>query len=102
MADGPRAFEQTLTREGDVYTLTIKPNKGTETFAPVNKNGAQRGGRPIVQFLDHRIKDAKIIEGADLSPIVADDFVLVPNPGRCEAGRVYVVKFRAGRAGEAS
>jgi zinc protease len=95
MADGPRAFEQTLSRDGDLCTLTIKPNKGAASFAAVNKNGAQRGGRPIVQFLDQRVKDVKIVEGAELSPIVGDDFVLVPNPGKCEAGKVYVVKFRA-------
>ncbi|HEX8912354.1 MAG TPA: hypothetical protein VF796_08330, partial [Humisphaera sp.] len=95
MADGPRAYEQTLTRDGDTYTLTITPNRGAESFAPVNKNGAQRGGRPVVCLLPGRIGKAEVLAGGDLSPVIGDDFVLVPNPGTCEPGRAYVVKFRA-------
>ena len=53
------------------------------------------GGRPIVQFLPHRVEGVEIVDGADLKPLVTDDFVLVPNPGECDPGRAYRVSFRA-------
>ena len=39
--------------------------------------------------------DIRIISGEDLLPLVADDFVLVPNPRTCEPNRQYRVIFRA-------
>ena len=100
MAPGPLAWEQTLTVQGDVYRLEIRPLRGDESFAPINTNGSQRGGRPIVQFLPHRIraKSATILEGADLEPVVTHGFLLVPNPGKCDPKRPYRVVFRASRA----
>ncbi len=98
MADGPVAWEQTLKVAGDEYTLEIRPRLGEKSFAPINTNGTQRGGRPMVQFLPHRIADAKVIEGSELNPVVADDFVLVPNPMQCDPGKVYRVRFTAQRA----
>ena len=62
---------------------------------PINTNGSQRGGRPIVHWLPHRVKDVEILEGAELNPVVADDFILVPNPRRCDPERAYRVVFRA-------
>ncbi len=95
MADRPKAYEQTLTVEGDRYTLTITPNRGADSFKPINTNGAQRGWRPIVQLLDHRITDIELLEGADLNPHIADDFILIPNPRECDPSREYKVVFRA-------
>lgn len=89
------AYGQSLTVAGGVYTLTITPNRGADSFKPVNTNGAQRGWRPIVALLDHRIKDIELLEGGDLKPLVADDFVLVPNPRQCDPDRKYIVKFKA-------
>ena len=91
MEKRPGAYTQTLAREGDVYTLTVKGSRGNKSFAPVNTNGSQRGGRPIVQFLPERIGKVDLLEGADLSPVIADDFILVPNPGQ---GEGFQVKFR--------
>jgi len=55
LADGPLYYEQSLAVEGDLFTLTITPKRGADSFAPVNRNGSQRGGRPIVQFLPWRV-----------------------------------------------
>ena len=95
MADAPCAYDQQLSVEGDVYTLRITPARGGESFHPVNTNGSQRGYRPMVAFLPHRITGAEVISGADLNPVITDDFVLVPNPREVEAGRVYEVVFKA-------
>ena len=93
----PKAYGQKLEIQGDTYTLTITPQRGSKSFEPVNTNGAQRGWRPVVQLLDHRIKDVSILAGDDLEAVVSDDFILFPNPRVVDDQREYVVKFTASR-----
>ena len=97
MATRKLAYGQTLTVKNGVYTFEIKPNLGDNSFAAVNTNGSQRGGRPLVHLLDHRIEEVQIVDGADLKPLITDDFILVPRPRRCEPTRSYRVVFRARR-----
>ena len=97
MADRPRAFGQSLSWSADTYVYEITPQRGADSFKPINTNGSQRGGRPFVGFLPHRIREAKVMEGADLKPLITDDFILVPNPLRCDVARKYRVVFRAER-----
>ena len=80
MAPGPLAWDQTLHENGGRYELEIIPRRGEKTFDTINNNGSQRGGRPIVELLRHRIKAAsvKIVEGADLQPVITGNFMLVP------------------------
>ncbi len=80
LADGKLQFGQTLTERDGLFTLAITPLDWDRSFAPVNTNGSQRGGRPIVQFLPRRLGPTEIVEGAEWSPIVTDAFVLVPLP----------------------
>ena len=95
MTDLPKYYGQTLTIEDGVYTLTITPNRGADSFQPVNTNGSERGWRPIVQFLPHRIKDIAIVAGEELNPVVTDDFILIPNPRECDPDRKLIVRFKA-------
>ena len=97
MAEQPKAYDQLLSIDGDTYALTIKPKRGKDSFQPINTNGSQRGWRPIVQFLPHRICDVRVISGIDLDPVITDDFILVPNPRQCDPERDYVVTFTASR-----
>jgi len=78
-------------------TEPTEPQRGAKTFQPINTNGSQRGGRPIVCYLPSRIGPAKVLEGPDLNPVVTDDFLLIPNPKTCDPGRTYQVKFQAKR-----
>ncbi len=83
MTPGKLNWEQKLTTgEKGEYTLTITPLAGTSSWEAVNKNGSQRGGRPIIQFLPQRIDPAnvKVTAGGELQPVIADDFILVPLP----------------------
>jgi hypothetical protein len=102
MAPGPLAWEQNLTVSGGRYEFIIKPLRGEQTFEPINKNGSQRGGRPIVQFLPDRIdpRSIRLEEGGDLKPVIAGRFLLVPNPGKCDPARAYRIVFHAKPAGE--
>jgi len=95
MADHDKPFDQSLSVVGDLYTLEIRPRLGDKSFQPVNTNGSQRGFRPFIQFLPHRVKQVQVIEGQELHPVVTDDFVLVPNPRLCDPARAYRVIFRA-------
>lgn len=97
MDDRPKAFDQSLSIDGDTYQLTIKPNRGEDSFQPINTNGSQRGYRPIVELLPHRVRNVKIIAGEDLNPVITDDFILVPNPRQCDPKADYSVTFTASR-----
>lgn len=90
------AWEQTLTvTEDGVYTFEIRPRRGGKSFQPINTNGSQRGGRPFIEFFSRRIGSATLLEGGDLKPVIADNFILIPNPGACDPQRIYRVRFRA-------
>ncbi len=95
MAPGKLNWEQKLTEESGTFTLTLTPLAGAETWKPVNTNGSQRGGRPVVQFLPRRIQpeNVKVIDGADLNPVITDDFILVPLPQ--DSAAPVTVRFRA-------
>lgn len=95
MADRPKAWDQSLSEKDGTYTFVIKPNRGEATFAPIDTNGSQRGGRPIVEFLPKRLKNIGIVSGADLNPVITDDFILIPNPRICDPKRDYQVVFTA-------
>lgn len=95
MAEGKRSYGQKLEIKDQKYTFHINPNLGEASFKPVNTNGAQRGWRPIVHFLPHRVKNIEIIEGKDLEPVITDNFILIPNPRNCDPSREYKVTFTA-------
>ncbi len=95
MADRPKAFEQTLTVKKGTFTFEVKPNRGADSFKPINTNGSQRGGRPFIAYLPHRVRDVKVVAGAELNPVITDDFILVPNPGQCDPAKSYRVVFTA-------
>jgi hypothetical protein len=97
MATAETAWAQELTEKDGLWTFAVRPRRGKDSFKPVNTNGAQRGGRPIVQFFDTRLADIRIREGQDLDPVIADDFLLIPLPKTCDPDRAYRVTFTARR-----
>ena len=95
MAGVPGGWDQALTQKEGVWTFELKPRRGERSFEVVDRNGSQRGGRPFIQFLPGRIGPATILEGADLDPVITDNFLLLPNPGKCEPDKTIRVVFRA-------
>ncbi|MFY9256487.1 MAG: hypothetical protein WAO83_23740 [Fuerstiella sp.] len=95
MADADKAYDQTLTQDGDVYTFKITPRRGEDSFRPINTNGSQRGWRPMIQWLPERVSDVKIISGSEFQPVITDDFILMPNPRSCVETTSYEVRFTA-------
>ena len=96
MAPRPCAFEQRLDVSKERFRFEVTPCRGAQSFATLNTNGSQRGGRPIVQFLPYRVRDVELLEGADLRPVITDNFILVPHPGPSATHSLRVV-FRAKR-----
>ena len=95
MAPGRLAFEQSLRSSPDGrYTFEFRGD-AEDSFGPVDTNGSQRQPRPLVAFFDRRLGNIHIVEGAELEPVIADDFLLVDRPSRCAPGRTYRVVFRA-------
>jgi zinc protease len=90
------AFTQSLKIiDNHLYEFTILPQRGTDSFAPINTNGSQRGGRPFIAFLPHRITNPNIIQGTEHHPVITDNFILIPNPLTCDPEKHYTVRFTA-------
>ncbi len=96
MAPGACRWEQSLTEKDGVFTFEMRPKAGADSFRAVNVNGSQRGSRPIIHLLPRRIGPATVIEGAELSPVITENFLLTPLPAGSELRPVYRVAFRAG------
>jgi hypothetical protein len=96
LAPGKLSYEQTLTEvAAGVFALEIKPLLGEKSFEPVNQNGSERGWRPFVHFFPNRLKDVEVISGKELSPVITDNFILIPNPKICDPNKSYRVEFKA-------
>lgn len=91
MASQPSGYEQTLTETNDVYTLTIKPLRGENSFKLLSYNGSQRGNRPIIAWLPKRLTKPVVVEGKELNPVVTPRFILIPLPDSTKD--TYVVRI---------
>jgi len=100
MAAANCAYDQTLTVNDNVYTLRVTPNRGVDSFKPINMNGSQRGWRAIVHWLPERVTDIRVIKGTEFKPVITDDCVLLPNPRECAPSVTYEVVFTASVAGD--
>lgn len=82
LAPGPLRWEETLREvvPGE-WEWSIVPKAGSRTFEPVDTNGSQRGGRPLVTFLPRNPGGWEVLRGVEHGIVAADDFLLLPNPG---------------------
>ncbi|MBQ4144205.1 MAG: hypothetical protein IJD43_12115 [Thermoguttaceae bacterium] len=76
-----------------LWTFTITPN--VDAFKLTNGNGSQRGGRPIFVFLPERVKNVEMLRGDELAPVIADDFILVPQSEALNGTESRVIEFLA-------
>ena len=94
MEKGELAWEQRLTEVEGVYTFEVTGQAGDKSFAPVNTNGSQRGGRPIIQFLPKRLKNIRVLTGTEWKPVITDNFLLMPLPKANDESHNIRVTFR--------
>lgn len=97
MAPGALRWEESLKETAPgTWEWTITPKAGAKTFAAVNTNGSQRGGRPLIAFLPRHAAGWELLAGAEWKPVLADDFILLPNPGPdARLPEALVIRFKA-------
>lgn len=80
-------WSQKFTVKDGVYTFTVT----------TNRDGKWCGGRkhPVTALLPERVQNIEIIEGAELKPVVTDNFILIPLKGEFKKGQEVKVVFRA-------
>lgn len=82
LAPGALRWEESLREvSSGEWEWVVTPRAGARTFEPVDTNGSQRGGRPLVAFLPRNAAGWEIVQGAEHGLVAADDFLLLPNPG---------------------
>ncbi len=82
LADQKSGWEQTLSSEKNedgstLWTLTIAPLQGDQSFKLVDGNGSQRSGRPFFQFFPRDVSNPRVLEGEEYSPVVTENFILI-------------------------
>ncbi len=95
MADQAKPFDQNLEWKDGRGVFEVRPNRGGDSFKPVNSNGSQRGNRPFIGWLPRPVKRAQILEGAEFKPVITANFILVPRPAGEDAGKTLRVVFSA-------
>lgn len=76
-------FSQELTSENDEYTFRIVANADCSP------------ARPPAMLLPCRLKDIEVTKGEKFSPLIADNFIMLMNPGKFEKDKTYEVVFKA-------
>jgi zinc protease len=87
LAPQPLAWEQKIAVAGGTYTFTLT----------ANADGS--ASRPPMILLPHRVRPVQVTEGADLAPLITDNFLLLAKPAKFEKGKCYKVVFEAERIG---
>ena len=82
----PRAFawEQTWSVDGNKYSFVLR----------ANQDGSWPG-RPVAALLPRRVRNIKVVEGAELSPVITDNFILLPLSGGFKKDQEVRVVFEA-------
>ncbi len=75
------AFAQELKEDADGFSFTVRAIKDCEpTAAPA-------------AWLPKKAKNPRIVEGAELKPLVTDDFLMLPRLGKLKAGDVRRIRI---------
>lgn len=67
MPQRPLPWSQEISERDGVYTFTITANEKGDW-----------DNRPVVHLFADRVRNVKVIEGAQLKPVITDNFILVP------------------------
>lgn len=86
LARAPHAWSQNLSVKGRAHTLTLRANRD-----------GKWPGAPVSAFLPHRVRNVKVRKGAELKPVITDNFILVPLKGTFRKGGEVKVVFEADR-----
>lgn len=92
---GDPAWDARLRQRKLPWSQEFTEKDGVYTFTATTNQDGQWASRPVMSLLPARVKDVEIIEGADLKPVVTDNFILLPLKGEFKKGQEVKVVFRA-------
>ena len=94
---GDPAWDARLAKREPAWQQAFALKGDQITFRITTRRKGKWPSRPVMALLPHRVKDIKITEGADLKPLVTDNFILVPLRGEFEKAKTFKVVFGAGK-----
>lgn len=109
---GDPAWEARMAKRTLPWTQTLSEKDGVYTFTVTANERGDWDNRPVVQLLPQRLKNIELIDGEELEPLVADNFILIkfnkgvlpmkgnrgekiPVRGDFEQGNAFSIQFRA-------
>ncbi|MCY3024261.1 MAG: transglutaminase domain-containing protein, partial [Planctomycetota bacterium] len=91
---GDPAWDARMPEQEPAWRATFEAaGPGRTAFAVTALKDGNWPSRPIMAWLPERLQDPKVVEGADLKPVVTDNFILVPMAGAFKAGASFRVVF---------
>ncbi len=76
------------------WNCALSVSNGRYTFR-VTANTDGTWGRPPAAIFPKRLRDIRIVSGADLDPLITERFILLPLKGRYTTGETFTVEFTA-------
>jgi hypothetical protein len=73
--------------------VSVKDNR--YTFTVTARQDGKWPGKPLIQLLPERVKNMKVVEGADRSPVITSSFILLPLKGDFKSGDKVQIVFEA-------
>ena len=93
---GDPAWQARLADRDLPWAQELTEKNGTYTFELTANDDATPGRPPAVVF-PHRVTDVEVTEGQALSPVIADNFLLLPLTAPLKKGDTLRVVFKAKR-----
>ena len=98
LAEQESGWAQTLKSEKTddgrtLWTFTVEPKRGDQSFELVDYNGSERGWRPFFQLFPTRVADPQIVSGAEFNPVVVDNFILVPQTEKTPTDKPITIQI---------
>ena len=78
------AWDQEVSFKGNRYTFTVTA-----------RQDGKWPGKPLVQLLPERVRNMKVVAGANRSPVVTSSFILLPLKGDFKSGDKVQIVFEA-------
>ncbi len=93
---GDPAWIARLPREGLTWQQSLAHKEGNVfEFTVTTVADGKWPGRPLMELLPFRVTSVKIISGKKLSPVITDNFIMLPMKGSFEKGERYKIAFKA-------
>jgi len=97
---GDPAWEARLKAQPPEWVQVFNEKKGVFTFEVIARPDAANSkpvapSRPVIQLFPFRLKNIKVLEGAEYQPVIMENFLLLGQPRQLERGKSYRVVFQA-------